>query len=745
MGNPGFVRRFTTDPTEADLLAIEGVVIIDRDPPAEALGAGTGTVLMVAEFEDGPFVPTQVASGNDLLQTFGGFGFGYAGVAANNPCARSRRSDGALNPEYWNGNGYVACANKTFAGLVVHRVDTSVGSVSFSRLAALSGANDFTFNLTTGQTVIATLDGGSPATATFTGAAATLLSADGVFASTFVGGESITFTIDDTSYTAVFLAADQTHVQIVARLNAAAGYTAFAVSTLKTSITGRLAGTSGNVRITAVSAVLVTTATGFTPAAATAGTGNVGNIRQVTSTEANTIIAAAITGSAVDRDVNGAIRFVNTATPATGAILFGAGTATAFGWTSGTTVTAASGSASVIPAGTQVRTAGGVEWVTMQTIQVTGVAANGAGGAGPYAVKVRPGLDDGTIGAATAGTVTVIPTAFGIDAFSVVNLLPLAVALTEAQLDAQYVATLATSTSPNTVVKIVNVVVSARSSNAVRAALKANALAASANGCYGRSTCVRPPLGTARATARSLTAQPGVGAYRTSRLFYCYPGAQTYIPAIAARGVAGGVGFTASGLIDTGFDTWAAAVISQLPPEENPGQETSSLDGITAIEAGNPDVQAMTLGDYELFRAAGIAALRIDGSTKVIQSGVTSVDPAIYPNLKNIARRRYADFLADSLTPMIGSFIKKLAGDVRRAVVVSVVETFMAGQRSIDNPANQRVDSYKVDGKAGNTPSSLAKGIFRVTLRARTLPSMDVIVLDVAAGETVVITDTAAA
>ncbi len=399
----------------------------------------------------------------------------------------------------------------------------------------------------------------------------------------------------------------------------------------------------------------------------------------------------------------------------------------------------------MIPAGTQVRNGGGVEWVTMQSINVTATVAAGVGGPGPYTVKVRPGLDDGTIGAATAGTVTVVPTPIEVGAFAVINLLPLTVALTEAQIDAAYVASIGQTTSPGTVAKIVNVVVSARQSNAIRTATKANALAASANGCHGRDACIRPPLNTSRVVARSTTLQPGVGAYRSSRVIYCYPGAQTYIPAIAVRGLAGGAGFTADGLIDTGFDTWVAALLSTLPPEENPGQATTALDAITAIEAGNADVQAMDLGDYKLFRAAGIAALRLDGDTKVIQSGVTSVDPAVFPQLKNISRRRMADFIADSLTPLLSGYVKKLSGDVRRAAILSVVEDFMSTLRSKDNPVNQRIADYSTDGKKGNTPSSLAKGIFRVTVATKLLPSLDVIVLDVEAGENVVITDTAAA
>jgi hypothetical protein len=47
---PGFIRRYLQDPGLAELTAIEGVVIIDREPAASISGTGSGTVCLVAEF-----------------------------------------------------------------------------------------------------------------------------------------------------------------------------------------------------------------------------------------------------------------------------------------------------------------------------------------------------------------------------------------------------------------------------------------------------------------------------------------------------------------------------------------------------------------------------------------------------------------------------------------------------------------------------------------------------------------------
>jgi hypothetical protein len=743
-----FVRRYTSEPGTAEILAVEGVVVIDREPPASITGIGSGTVCMVGEFEDGPFAategipsdptyvrgPSEVSGGGDLARRFGGFGFSYDGVVSSNPCARTRLADGAVVKEHWNGNGFVALASKKFARLIVARVDTSVGSVTFNRLAQVTGVNAFSYDLEPGQTVVVDL-GAGPLTATFTAVAATIVSGVGTYPSTFVGGETLTFAIDGTPYTATFLASDQTQTQVIDRLNAAAGFTAFTNAgpgANDTTLTGRVRGTGGSVQIVSGTA-LVLTQTGFVAGAAVAGTGNVSNVDKVTSTEAHTVIVAAAVGTRTERDSQGRIRIVNTATPSTGTItVTAASTATAFGFPLGVANSAATGGVDgTIPAGTRVRTAGGLEWVTMQTLSVT------AASAGPYTVKVRPGLDDGSVAGTGAGTASVMP--FGVDsgAWAVQNLLPLTAALTEAAIDAAYVAAIDSTLSVSGVTKEINVIVAARQSNAVRTRLRSNAISASGNGAYGRMAVVRPPLKSTRAVAKSTSAQPGVGAYRHERVVYAFPGAAAFLPEVAARGLSGGEGFTYDGVVDTGFDSWVASILSQLAPEENPGQETPFIGNIVAVERGNADVQSLTMEDYISFRASGIAALRIDGGDVCVQSGVTSVDPLVTPNLRNIARRRMADFIQDTLALRLSGTSKRLATRLRKAQMLSEINAFMSQLLSADNPAAQRIDSYLIDGKSGNAKNQ-PPNIFRIILKVRTLASLDAIVLDSTIGENVV-------
>jgi hypothetical protein len=743
----GFIRRYTTDISDAELAAIEGVVILDRDPPAAIQGVGTALVVIVAEAEDGPFgVTTQLASGQDMTTTFGGFGFAYnGGLPGSNPCARSRKADSALTPEFWNGNLYIAAWGKTFGKLAVLRVDTSVGSVQFQPLAFLPGGPDFTFVLTTGQHLDVDF-GSGPTTATFTGVPGTITSGSGTYPSTFVGGEEVVFAIDGTEYTAVFQAADQSQAQVIARLNLAAGYPAFSQgSSTHTVFTGIIPGTSGSVQIVSLS-TLAATATGFTAAGATDGTGNVPNLRAVSATDANTVVSAAVSGAKVDRDANGNLRLTNTLTPGTGTVeVASTSTALAFGFPLEVTATAVPAEDTTIPAGTQVRNGSSVEWVTMQTVTVLGGGGYIVGGVqftgNVYTVKVRPGLDDGSVGTTGVGTVTTLPNPIPGGAFSVVNAVAFTAALTEFQIDAAYVAAINSTASLKAITKQTNVIVSARQSNLIRTALRSNAITASNGGCYGRTTCIRPPLGTTRATAMSTTATPGVGAYRDERTLYCYPGASVQVPAIAAVGAAGGAGFTNSGQIDVGADTWLASVMSNLNPEENPGQVTPFMENVTDVEANNPDVQNLMIGDYENFKASGIVALRVDDADVIFQSGVTSVDPNANPGRTTIARRRMADYIEDSEAPALNEFAKKLSRDAARQAVVGWLNGFLTTLQSPDNPSASRIQGFRLDGKTLNTPNSLAAGIYKIRQRVKIWPSMDVIVLDTQVGTTVDISE----
>jgi hypothetical protein len=84
------------------------------------------------------------------------------------------------------------------------------------------------------------------------------------------------------------------------------------------------------------------------------------------------------------------------------------------------------------------------------------------------------------------------------------------------------------------------------------------------------------------------------------------------------------------------------------------------------------------------------------------------------------------------------AFNKKTNTRERRALIIGEIDAFMSGLVSKKNPSSQRIDSYRLDAISGNTPESLAAGLFRIILKCRTLSSLDYIVFDTEIGENVV-------
>jgi len=835
-----FVRRFLSDPGSDVLLEIESVNILDLEPPSSITGVGTGTVLHVGEFENGPFnLVTEVSGATDLANSFGGLGYTYGGVGGSNPSARSRKADGAVLPEFWNGNAAVQLNGKRFRRLLVVRVDTSVGYVELRRQAFITGAAGFTYNLEPAQ-VLALDIGAGPVSATFTAAAATVTAVGSVYPTLFVGGETLTVGYDGApNFTVTFLAADQTLLQVIARINAFAGF-AFAdanAGQLRFTSLQREAG--AQVRVIAGSAGVLATL-GLT-VATTIGTGNVGNIDAVLFSEIRTVVEAAVAGAKVTQDSQGRLRASKVFVAAADYILVGplttaanlgfavdqegsadgvanlrsaaetfptlsTGTLTlgvddepnfnvaigigdtqvvviaainlAAGFTMASaidathtllrgrknggqvrvvaapvgvladlgltlkTISVGALAAGTVPAGTELTNSTGlVSFVTMQDVNVLAPAISGGvytANAGPYQVKVRHALDDGTGLTALAGTIVVARRQSDLGSFDIVNPVTLTAALTETQIDAQYVLALDATLDLNTPAKNANITYAARQSNTIRRKLRENAVVASSIGMSGRIACIRPPLGTTRATAKSTVAEPGVGAYRDQRVIYCFPGASTFVPVIGRRGTGAGVGFTADGVVDLGAEGFMVSVLSQLAPEENPGQLTSFTLGVVGLESSS-NAQGYTMEDYIAFRASGIAALRIDDGTAIFQSGVTSVDPQVNPGLRNIARRRMADFIQDTLARRGKAFGKKLSTNLRRKAITTEFRSFLEGLLSRNNPAAQRIAGYTIDDKSGNTPELLAAGLYRIIVKVRSLASLDSIVIESTVGESVVV------
>lgn len=211
-----FRRVFAQDPGVATLLNVASINIIDNAPPATPLGAGTGCLLCVGEFERGPLqTPTELVTPADLTSVFGGFGWTVDGTPYSGPVAQQSGGN-----EAWNGNGYVALANKTYNRLVIQRVDNSAGSVEFTRLACLTGgAGPFAGD--NGDTAVFELNGGpTTATATLACTSAQIIATGAAYPLVSPGGLTLILEWDDADAQTITLQdTDVLLTDVIARIN----------------------------------------------------------------------------------------------------------------------------------------------------------------------------------------------------------------------------------------------------------------------------------------------------------------------------------------------------------------------------------------------------------------------------------------------------------------------------------------------------------------------------------------------
>lgn len=377
---------------------------------------------------------------------------------------------------------------------------------------------------------------------------------------------------------------------------------------------------------------------------------------------------------------------------------------------------------------------------------------------GGYGLPCRPvplAAETGTVPAATSLAPVSVPTAGSASSWDPLSGLTLRShqsagfvyvaatqgrnAVNDATIDALYLTALDSLLADEVPARDVNIVLAARTSTNIRTALKAHVLSASEVG-LGRLACLSPGLDTVSSTTAISSSDPGVGATRHERVEYAWPGLKTFIPEAVGTTLSTADGNTTTdGVLDTRSDAWLASVLSNLPPERNPGQSGAPVSTIMAPVLGiQRGMTALTVGDYSNMRAYGICGPRIDSDAGAIfQSGVTS---SLTSGEKNISRRRMADFIQDSVGRALKKFVKQPLTTALKDAVVGEIDAFLNQLKSPNNPAAQRIVDYSVDDKSGNTPDLEARGVFVVIGRARTLASADFIVFQSEVGEGVKVT-----
>lgn len=386
----------------------------------------------------------------------------------------------------------------------------------------------------------------------------------------------------------------------------------------------------------------------------------------------------------------------------------------------------------------------------------------GAGDAGGYTIPTRPLTDsagaqtDGSYAAALALAPAVTPTALTGSSWDPLSglagrIMPggsggltFTVAVqginraANSSIDALYTSAIDALLSEESPARDVNLVWAARKSATIAAKLKSHVLEASALG-VGREAIISPTLSTVTVEGAIATSAPGVGANRDERVIYTWPGARVFIQeAVNYRLKTADGNTTTDGILDQTFDGWLTALLSNLPPERNPGQASAPVPQVFAPVLGyqrGVDVSQLSMAAYINLRANGVAALRIDRSVgPVIQSGITT---SLTAGQKNINRRRMADFIEDSCASRLVQFTKQPISQQLKDSAVGEIDAFLNSLLSPNNPAAQRIADYQIDDRSGNTPELEAQGIFVIIIRVRTLATADFIVLQAQIGEAV--------
>ncbi len=739
----GFIRRYGFSPGVETITLIEGVIIVDLPPPGAINGVSSGTVGIVGEFPDMTYAtavdtagvvttkaqPVEVTSGQDMIDKVGGW----------DPTLGDFGNSG--------GSGFEALRNKTFARLIITPVNlasggagrawrdlpTNLSATSAVPSVPMAGARveagrEFAngtyrvrlakrINFTSFGHFANAIDGRVTAVA----AAVTQLFNTGVPIA--IGGLSRTGTTVTATVAAHNYVVGQTVYISPGEANFPAGAKVVTVQTPTTVVYEEAGAAVVSTAAQNVSAVNFLTANAGLP---------------VTK---GTIVVLGQVGGAGALGANAGTFRVQVAPTLIHQLTLERMDGASFAWTTGSSLPFRLHPDSDADSGGSVSNT---------------ALADAAG----YTLPCRPAPlagETGTVPAATNLPPVTVPPVVTAGSWDVLSGLTLRShqtagfvytatvqarnAVNDAALDALYITAIDGQLQDISPSRDINIVYAARTSKLIRTGLKTHILNASAVG-LGRMACVAPNLQTVSASVATGDTDPGVGGAtsgRHERVIYSWPGAQTFVPeAVGTRLNTADTLNTEDGILDVRGDGWMASVLSNLPPERNPGQGGPPVDAVLAPVLGlQRGLSNLTMGDYINMRATGIAGLRIDRTVgPIFQSGITT---SLVSGQKNIARRRMADFIQDSVARSIVTFTKQPLTTKLKDDIVGQIDDFLNILKSPSNPPAQRIVDYQIDDKSGNTPDLEAKGIFVVIGRVRTLASADFIVFQTEIGEGVVI------
>ena len=751
---PGYTERFEFYPGLEQITEIEGVDIIDAAAPSPIEGVGSGVVALVGEFEKFQTDPMEVFGWADLEAKFG-----YDNPGVGDIIDYSIGSEKYFRVE---GNGYLKLrTGLKFRRLVLVSVDDSVGVVTFTRQNPGFGSIEtddgpFSFHGVTSPANL-TVDFNSAAvTASMTlafddasiiGTGASFAAGDGSKALVF----DLTTEDDTVSYTAYPTAAETSLSTWLTFLNANYPGIYFTEDGGEIRATTERKGNAQGIAInTTDSHADMLASVGMAASGSDSGSGDVANHLAVTAQELydEWVKDAAASAATWTAQVSGQKFVLSTTTAGSGGdVQCDTATSTMENqlggdFSSGALNAGGSGTAGAltVPAGTTL-TGGGGSWLTMQDAVFSDDDGTGSPVLSVANIKVRA-QDQNPSGLTTSGIIDTIDSNANIqgDDDSQVGLAVINPdALTERpETEADWASLYDTAfdkllnqdgPSPD-----VNIILSARSSasdgtataGTVQKKAISTAVTKSASGAIGCVACVSPPLGTTTTVANSSSGL-GVGAVGANeRGIYCYPGARYFNKSLIIWES------ESDGYFDCTSDIAMASVLSQLPPERNPGQLTSFAK-FTALESSTKSggtVGPLTIDNYKAFKRNGIAAPRMWNGVAIFQSGVTS---STVSGKTKINRRRFADFIQGSIAIALMPDVKELGTDTKKDEIEGKVNSFLNSLANPPNPDAQRLDSFSV--VRSDEP------IFTLSIGAKMLSTLDDIVLNTEVGDDVVVSE----
>ncbi len=499
------------------------------------------------------------------------------------------------------------------------------------------------------------------------------------------------------------------------------------------NITSNVAGIPINTAITATPNVGDFTTANVTPNSTSfaSGNGNVQDVDRVLDPEIVAILAAL--GGVGARMLNtGFLRLWNETTSETGTLKFVSGAVgLALGFVAGTLINAGVGAETLLPAGTRVLDDAGFTWLTCRTALTDKTG-------GPFELEVRPALDDDSTPTAGIGEINTLVDVLA-DEFEVSN--DAAVTrLSPAGFDAAYRNALAkTIDAGGQVAPLINHIVCARYSQSIVASLAANIPTAIAAEHAMRIGYFSPPLAYDIDDMISDPAQGVPAAGQSRNLFCCTPGILVSVPAIQDQGTAGGLGFSADGLINRRSCILIAAIASRMPPEESLAQDlTRTTIGRQLHVIGLEDTynsarggSAIQTEDYIALRAAGCLTVKMDPDAGFcVQSDVTCM-PAAKNAIESMGHhRRMWNFIGDSVRKIARPFVGTLRRPNAKVSLVSTLNLFFSELLSEANPDQARIASF-APVKETTPESAAALGHSDLDLRVQLLQTNDHINLSV--------------